>query len=154
MAKIEVKVPDIGDFKNVPIIEILVKPGDRVTAEQPLLTLESDKATMDVPAPAAGVVGEIVAKVGDKVSKGTALLTLDEAGAAAPAPAPAPAPAAPVAPVESAPASAAPAPVAPVESAPRPPRPRRPRPARLWRISPASTPVRRRAGWRANSASI
>jgi pyruvate dehydrogenase E2 component (dihydrolipoamide acetyltransferase) len=110
VAKIEVKVPDIGDFKNVPIVEIMVKPGDRVTAEQPLLTLESDKATLDVPAPAAGVVGEIVAKVGDKVSMGTALLTLDEADAAAPAPAPAPAAPAPVAPVESAPASAAPAP--------------------------------------------
>ena len=77
MAKIEVKVPDIGDFKNVPIIEIMVKPGDRVTAEQPLLTLESDKATLDVPAPAAGVVGNIVAKVGDKVSMGTPLLTLE-----------------------------------------------------------------------------
>jgi len=105
VAKIEVKVPDIGDFKNVPIVEIMVKAGDRVTAEQPLLTLESDKATLDVPAPAAGVVGEIVAKVGDKVSMGTALLTLDEADAAAPAPAPASAAPAPVAP--------APAPVAP-----------------------------------------
>jgi pyruvate dehydrogenase E2 component (dihydrolipoamide acetyltransferase) len=107
VAKIEVKVPDIGDFKDVPIVEIMVKPGDRVTAEQPLLTLESDKATLDVPAPAAGVVGEIVARVGDKVSMGTALLTLDEADAAAPAPTPAP-------------ASAAPAPVAPAESAPAP----------------------------------
>jgi len=109
VAKIEVKVPDIGDFKNVPIVEIMVKPGDRVTAEQPLLTLESDKATLDVPAPAAGVVGEIVAKVGDKVSMGTALLTLDEADAAAPAPAPVPASAAP-APVAPAPAPVAPAP--------------------------------------------
>ncbi len=92
MAKIEVKVPDIGDFKNVPIIEILVKPGDSVTAEQPLLTLESDKATLDVPAPAPGVVGQIIARVGDKVSKGTALLTLDEATGAASAPATASAP--------------------------------------------------------------
>ena len=113
MAKIEVKVPDIGDFKNVPIIEILVKPGDAVTAEQPLLTLESDKATMDVPAPASGVVGEIIARVGDKVSMGTALLTLDEAGAAAPAPAPAAASAAPAAaPPAAAPAAPAPAPTA------------------------------------------
>ena len=104
MAKIEVKVPDIGDFKNVPIIEILVKPGDSVTAEQPLLTLESDKATLDVPAPASGVVGEIIAKIGDKVSMGTALLTLDEAGAA-----PAAASASPVA-VPPAPAPSAPAP--------------------------------------------
>jgi len=117
VAKIEVKVPDIGDFKNVPIIEILVKPGDSVTAEQPLLTLESDKATLDVPAPASGVVGEIIAKVGDKVSMGTALLTLDEAGGAAPAAAPAagaaslgaPAPS-PVAPTPApAPAKAGPA---------------------------------------------
>jgi pyruvate dehydrogenase E2 component (dihydrolipoamide acetyltransferase) len=116
VAKIEVKVPDIGDFKNVPIIEILVKPGDAVTAEQPLLTLESDKATLDVPAPAAGVVGEIVARVGDKVSMGSALLTLDAAGGAAPGPAAAiaapaaPAASAPAAPAESAPAPAAPAP--------------------------------------------
>ncbi|HYA71703.1 MAG TPA: 2-oxo acid dehydrogenase subunit E2 [Roseiarcus sp.] len=115
MAKIEVKVPDIGDFKNVPIIEILVKPGDSVTAEQPLLTLESDKATLDVPAPASGVVGEIIAKVGDKVSMGTALLTLDEAGGAAPAPAPAAGAASPGAPAPSpiaptpAPAKAGPA---------------------------------------------
>jgi len=104
VAKIDVKVPDIRDFKNVPIIEILVKPGDSVTAEQPLLTLESDKATLDVPAPASGVVGEIIAKIGDKVSMGTALLTLDEAGAA-----PAAASASPVA-VPPAPAPSAPAP--------------------------------------------
>ncbi len=87
MAKIEVKVPDIGDFKDVPIIEILVKPGDTVKAEQSLVTLESDKATMDVPAPQAGVVGEIVAKIGDKVSMGSTLLTLEPAvGAPAAAP--------------------------------------------------------------------
>jgi pyruvate dehydrogenase E2 component (dihydrolipoamide acetyltransferase) len=111
VAKIEVKVPDIGDFKNVPIIEILVKPGDAVALEQSLVTLESDKATLDVPAPAAGVVGEIIAKVGDKVSVGTALLTLEEAGGAAPAPrapaAPAPAPSTPSAPAP--PAAPAPA---------------------------------------------
>ena len=116
MAKIEVKVPDIGDFKDVPIIEILVKPGDSVTVEQPLLTLESDKATLEVPAPSAGVVATIVAKVGDKVSMGTPLLTLEaEAGAPAaaapPSPkadaAPAPAPAAP--PPAPAPAAAQPA---------------------------------------------
>lgn len=95
MAKIEVKVPDIGDFKDVPIIEILVKPGESVKAEQSLVTLESDKATMDVPAPASGVVGEILAKIGDKVSMGVALLTLEEEGAAAPAPTPAPAAPAP-----------------------------------------------------------
>ncbi|THD47812.1 MAG: branched-chain alpha-keto acid dehydrogenase subunit E2 [Bradyrhizobium sp.] len=85
MAKVEVKVPDIGDFKNVPIIEFLVKPGDAVTAEQSLLTLESDKATLDVPAPQAGVIGEILAKVGDKVSMGSPLLTLEPSASAAPA---------------------------------------------------------------------
>jgi pyruvate dehydrogenase E2 component (dihydrolipoamide acetyltransferase) len=95
VAKIEVKVPDIGDFKDVPIIEILVKAGEAVSAEQTLLTLESDKATLDVPAPQAGVVGEIVAKVGDKVSMGSTLLTLEPAGApAAKADTTAPAPAA------------------------------------------------------------
>ena len=83
MARIEVKVPDIGDFKNIPIIEILVKPGDKVKADQSLITLESDKATMDVPSPSAGVVGEIIAKIGDKVSMGSLVLMLDEQGAAA-----------------------------------------------------------------------
>ena len=108
MAKIEVKVPDIGDFKDVPIIEILVKPGELVKAEQSLVTLESDKATMDVPAPASGVVGEILAKIGDKVSMGSPLLTLEEEGAAAPAPAaPTPAPAAPAPAPASPPARAA-----------------------------------------------
>ena len=108
MAKIEVKVPDIGDFKDVPIIEILVKPGESVKAEQSLVTLESDKATMDVPAPASGVVGEILAKIGDKVSMGVPLLTLEEEGAAAPAPAaPTPAPAAPAPAPASPPARAA-----------------------------------------------
>ena len=78
---IEVKVPDIGDFKDVPVIEVAVKPGDVVKAEDPLVTLESDKATMDVPSPAAGTVKEVKIKVGDKVSEGTLVLTL-EAGAA------------------------------------------------------------------------
>src|SRR5262245_7028837 len=74
---IEVTVPDIGDFKNVPVIEVLVKPGDTVKPEDPLVTLESDKATMDGPAPAPGVVKELKLKVGDKVSQGSAILTLD-----------------------------------------------------------------------------
>ena len=68
---IEVKVPDIGDFKDLPIIDILVKPGDTVGPEDPLVSLESDKATMDVPSPVAGVVKEIAVKVGDKVSEGS-----------------------------------------------------------------------------------
>ncbi|MCP5150505.1 MAG: dihydrolipoyllysine-residue acetyltransferase [Ectothiorhodospiraceae bacterium] len=74
----EVRVPDIGDFDDVPVIEILVKPGDRVRAEDPLITLESDKATMDVPSPADGVVGEIRVAVGDKVSEGTVIALLDD----------------------------------------------------------------------------
>ena len=79
---IEVKVPDIGDFKDVPVIEVLVKPGDPVKAEDPLITLESDKATLDVPSPAAGIVGDIKLKVGDKVSEGALILMLDAVGAA------------------------------------------------------------------------
>ena len=83
---IEVRVPDIGDFKDVPIIEVFVKPGDTVKAEDSLITLESDKATMDVPSPAAGTVKEIKVKVGDKVAEGVPILTLDaaEGGAAKP----------------------------------------------------------------------
>jgi len=93
---VDIKVPDIGDFKNVPVIEVLVKPGDSVSKEDPLITLESDKATMDVPAPQAGVVKDIRVKTGDKVSEGTLILTLEARDAsAAPAPsAKAPAPAA------------------------------------------------------------
>ena len=72
----EVRVPDIGDFTDVPVIEVLVKPGDTVKAEDPLITLESDKATMEVPAPLGGVVQEIKVKVGDSVSQGVIILTL------------------------------------------------------------------------------
>jgi pyruvate dehydrogenase E2 component (dihydrolipoamide acetyltransferase) len=87
MSAIDVKVPDIGDFKDVPVIELLVKPGDAVAAEDALVTLESDKATMDVPSPAAGVVQEVRVKVGDKVSKGSVVLTLESASReASPAP--------------------------------------------------------------------
>ena len=82
MALTEIKVPDIGDFKDVPVIEILVKPGDVVNPETPLVTLESDKATMDVPSPQGGTVKEIKIKVGDKVSEGALILMLDEAGVA------------------------------------------------------------------------
>jgi len=74
----EVTVPDIGDFEEVPVIEILVKEGDEVTAEQPLVTLESDKATMDVPSPVAGKIAELKVKVGDEVSEGSALMTIEE----------------------------------------------------------------------------
>jgi dihydrolipoamide dehydrogenase len=74
---IEVKVPDIGDFKNVPIIDVLVKPGDRVKTEDPLITLESDKASMDVPSPLDGVVKELRVSVGDKVSEGSVILVAE-----------------------------------------------------------------------------
>ena len=108
MAAIEVKVPDIGDFQDVPVIEVLVNPGDTVEPEDPLITLESDKATMEVPAPQAGTVVEVKVVIGDKVSEGTLILTLEPAEgasagqaddaptepAAAPAAAAAPAPAA------------------------------------------------------------
>jgi pyruvate dehydrogenase E2 component (dihydrolipoamide acetyltransferase) len=77
---VSVEVPDIGDFDDVPIIEILVSPGDEVGLDDPLLTLESDKATMDVPAPFAGVIGELQVKVGDRVSRGTVLLTMQPSG--------------------------------------------------------------------------
>jgi dihydrolipoamide dehydrogenase len=106
---IEVKVPDIGDFKNIPIIEILVKPGDSVQPEDPLIALESDKATMEVPSPAAGIIKELKVKVGDKVSQGTLVLTLDAEGtAAAPSPASAAAATKPATPPPAAPATAAP----------------------------------------------
>src|SRR4051812_31976671 len=77
MASNEVKVPDIGDFKSVEVIEVLVKPGDKVSKEQSLITLESDKATMEIPSPGAGTVKEIRVKVGDKISKGAAILVLE-----------------------------------------------------------------------------
>jgi len=79
---VSVEVPDIGDFSDVPIIEILVSPGDTVSVDDPLLTLESDKATMDVPAPFAGTVKELLVKIGDTVSQGTPLLTMDANGGA------------------------------------------------------------------------
>jgi len=109
MALIEVQVPDIGDFDEVGVIEVLVKVGDTVKVEQSLITVESDKASMEIPSSAAGVVKELKVKLGDKVAKGSVILTLEAAGAAAPAPsAPAPAPAA----AAPAPVAAAPAPAA------------------------------------------
>ncbi|WP_349604694.1 dihydrolipoyllysine-residue acetyltransferase [Cupriavidus sp. DF5525] len=110
---IEIKVPDIGDYDAVPVIEVHVKPGDSIDAEDALVTLESDKATMDVPSPQAGVVQDVRIKVGDNVSEGSVLVMLQPAGQAAAAPAPAPAAAAPA----PAPAAAAPAP-APAAAAP------------------------------------
>jgi pyruvate dehydrogenase E2 component (dihydrolipoamide acetyltransferase) len=128
----EVKVPDIGDFSDVPVIEVHVKPGDAVNADDPLVTLESDKATMDVPSPAGGAVADVLVKVGDTVSEGTPILMLQPGDGAlteppslveqqepppeaAPAPAPVAAAPAPTAPTAAAapPASAAPAAAAP-----------------------------------------
>ena len=123
----EVLVPDIGDFKDVPVIEVLVKAGDSVKAEDSLVTLESDKATMEVPAPFAGVVKELKIKVGDKVSQGMAILTVEAAdgapAAAKPAAntsAPAAAPAASTSTPSAAPAPTAAPAAAPVAAAPAP----------------------------------
>ena len=112
MALIEIKVPDIGDFKDVAVIEVLVKPGDAIKAEQSLVTVESDKASMEIPSSHAGVVKELRVALGDKINEGSVLLMLEAAGAAASPPPPAPAPAsAPAATVAAASAGKA-APVA------------------------------------------
>ncbi|MFM8864656.1 MAG: biotin/lipoyl-containing protein, partial [Limnohabitans sp.] len=100
MALVEIKVPDIGDFDEVAVIELLVKPGDTVKAEQSLITVESDKASMEIPSSHAGVVKELRVQLGDKVKEGSVVLMLEAAGAgadavAAPAPAAVPAAAAP-----------------------------------------------------------
>src|SRR5881628_3533127 len=92
MAAIEIKVPDIGDFKDVPVIELLVKPGDAVKKEDSLVTLESDKATMEVPSTHAGTVKEIKVKLGDKVAQGTLIAILETADATKAAPPPQPSP--------------------------------------------------------------
>src|SRR5215813_8919203 len=107
MATQEIYVPDIGDFKDVDVIEVLVKAGDSVQAEQSLITVESDKATMEIPSPAAGVVKELRVKTGDKVSKGSPILLLDAAAGGSPA-VKKKAPEQPPAPSAPAPARAAP----------------------------------------------
>ncbi|HEX5863891.1 MAG TPA: biotin/lipoyl-containing protein, partial [Casimicrobiaceae bacterium] len=119
-AVVPVKVPDIGDFKDVPVIEVFVKPGDTVKPEDPLVTLESDKATMDVPAPSAGVIKELKVKVGDKVSEGSVILLLEAAGATPPATSASAGVAAPVAAPPASPQSAAAAPAAAKPAAPPP----------------------------------
>ncbi len=120
MSQIEIKVPDIGDFKEVEVIELLVKPGDTVKAEQSLITVESDKASMEIPSSHAGVVKELKIKIGDKVAEGSLILILEaaEGAAAVAAPAAAPPASTPVpAPAQSAPVAAvsapAPAPLTP-----------------------------------------
>ena len=152
----DVQVPDIGDFKDVEVIEILVKPGDSVAKEQSLISLESDKATMEIPSPEAGVVKELKLKVGDKVSQGSLILVLDEASAAgvssdrpATAPVSAPRPAAP-SPSAPAPSSSAPpvvpgATVAAIKPEPVPLEPRDPT-ASLPHASPSIRKFARELG--------
>jgi len=119
MSAIEVKVPDIGDFTDVPVIEVFVKPGDTVKAEDSLVTLESDKATMDVPSPVAGTVKEVKVKLGDKVAEGSLIVVLDVAASGAPS---APKSEAAAPPEPSRAAAPAPAPVAsPAAAAAAPP---------------------------------
>ena len=129
MAATEVKVPDIGEFKNIPVIELLVKQGDTVKKDESLLILESDKATVEVPSPAAGVIAELKVKVGDKVSAGSLVAMLEGSASAAPAVTngngKAKAPAAEPAPAVTAPKAAAPLPppAAPLPSAAPAPQP-------------------------------
>src|SRR5213594_1900999 len=107
----EVFVPDIGDFKNVDVTEVLVKPGDAVREEQSLITVESDKATMEIPSPATGIVKELRVKTGDKVSQGSPILVLEATGAVANGPSQAPPRAAPAAPAAQVPPLSRPGPV-------------------------------------------
>jgi pyruvate dehydrogenase E2 component (dihydrolipoamide acetyltransferase) len=129
MSIVEVKVPDIGDFKEVEVIELMVKPGDQIKVDQSLITVESDKASMEIPSSHAGTVKELKIKIGDKIAEGSIVLVLEAAeGAAAPAaeaapaaaaaaPAAAPAPAATPAPTAAPAPAAAPAAAAPVAAA-------------------------------------
>ena len=97
MALLDIQVPDIGDFDEVAVIELLVKPGDTIRAEQSLITVESDKASMEIPSSHAGVVKEVKVKLGDKVKQGSVVVVLEAAAAAPTAAAPTAAPTAPVA---------------------------------------------------------
>jgi len=138
---IEVKVPDIGDFDQVPVIELFVKVGDRIEAEDAIATLESDKATMDVPSPAAGIVKEVLVQLGSKVSEGSVLIKLEAAGTAASAPAaatPAPAPAA-AAPAPATKAASIPGPTTPMaDGAPAPTPPMSVQPIPLPAAAPSA----------------
>ncbi len=131
---LEIKVPDIGDYQDVPVIEVHIKPGDRVEKEQSLITLESDKATMDVPSSHAGIVKEVKVKVGDSISEGGLVLLLEPSDASASA--------ASSAPVPPTPAPQA-APAAPVQKTVAPPAAPMPTPAVV--SAPTSTPVPARA---------
>ncbi len=137
MARVqEVKVPDIGDFKDVEIVEVIAKPGDEVQEEDPLITLESDKASMEVPAPFAGKVAEIKVKAGDRVSEGDLILLMEAGEVASPVQPPSP---------EGVQESDAEPLEAPEEGAARPP-PRPPRPMVRLETSPASMPARASVG--------
>ncbi|MBH9554357.1 biotin/lipoyl-containing protein, partial [Inhella gelatinilytica] len=116
MTTIELRVPDIGDFKDVAIIEILVKPGDTVAADQSLITVESDKASMEIPATSAGVIQALKVKLGDKINQGD-LIALVEGSAAASAAVAAPAPIAPAPATPAAPPAAAVPVAAPIATA-------------------------------------
>jgi pyruvate dehydrogenase E2 component (dihydrolipoamide acetyltransferase) len=149
---VEIKVPDIGDFKDVEVIELLVAPGDRVKPEQSLITVESDKASMEIPSPVAGVVRELRVKLGDKVSEGSLILELEPGDEAAAGAKPASVVAAPVA----APSRAAPVP-APAVSTPPAPSPREAAPAALVADgagSPPSTAFATEMGARPDSAQL
>ena len=113
MSTIDVKVPNIGDFKEVEVIEVMVKAGDTIKVDQSLVTVESDKASMEIPSTHAGVVKEVKVKVGDKIGEGSLMLTVEESAGA-----PAAAPAAAAAPAQAAPAAAAPAPAPAAPAAP------------------------------------
>ena len=113
MSTIDVKVPNIGDFKEVEVIEVMVKAGDTIKVDQSLVTVESDKASMEIPSTHAGVVKEVKVKVGDKIGEGSLMLTVEESAGAPAAPAPAEAPK----PAQAAPAAEAPAPAAPAAAA-------------------------------------
>jgi len=128
MAIKQVLVPDIGSFEDVDVIEVLVKSGDSISKDDPLITLESDKASMDIPAPFAGVVKELKIKVGDKAAQGTLILTMDAAEADTPAAKPA----------EE--AKPTPAPAAAASAAPKVPEPSRPAPEPPKVIQPQATP--------------
>src|ERR1035437_3259996 len=123
MSLIEIKVPDIGDFKEVEVIELLVKAGDTVTADQSLITVESDKASMEIPSSHAGVVKELKVKLGDKVAEGSALLMLEVVEGATTVAAPATKAAPPVTATPGALAAGTPAAGSPATATPPPPAP-------------------------------
>jgi len=150
MAMVEVKVPDIGDFEEVAVIELLVKPGDTVRAEQSLITVESDKASMEIPSSHGGVVEEVLVKLGDKVSEGSVIVRLQGKEAAAAAPATAPTvPAAMPAPAGAAPPAASsattPLPAAPMAAAPAAMQAHEPAATANARLPHASPSIRKQA---------